>query len=207
MIKLSLQRLAAFLRYEKIPYVLTGLFLALGWSANSVMTRWREEPIVAYRLAEEQDEGKRVKTISVKNITSDRVFNHLTIMPFFPNSKITRVYAVAPEPPAGLANPSNKAVGWVDWPSAAYDCDLDVSYAKFQIRVLRPGDRYILKFQAETSERPDLKYLTEEDEPLRFVPVGVKTFLLEYELGLLVGAAFIIVLLICLHIVLVAPKE
>lgn len=64
---------------KEVPYLLTILFIVLGWTINQTVTNLSQTPIIEYDINTNPENGKIKHTIVLTNISLDKAFTDLVV--------------------------------------------------------------------------------------------------------------------------------
>jgi hypothetical protein len=175
---------------EKMPYLVTLLFGALGWGATHTVDRLLESPIIEYTTWAAPATQFRIFSLSIYNVSQKQAFNGLTLVfllpkgsgKFLPNS--ARIVA---SPPAweGEAAPDTRQQSII-----------------FTLPTLHPDGQVRFEAGFEGDTLPAIRLSTAVG-PVRLVPPSLETFLVKHELCVLIGMMLFWAL--CILVLLLRP--
>ena len=161
---------------EKLPYVVTLLFAAIGWGVTHIVDRVLNSPIVEYRteVVEGSDRTTRTFVARLRNMSRDRAYTNLTVEFLLPPSSTGKFTTgtVDAKPPAAFGSRPPKMAG---------------GSAKFDIPALFPSWEIALIANYTGDEIPELRLEKANPAP-RLVRPSLETFLVDHEVKIILGA-------------------
>lgn len=171
---------------EKVPYLLTILFIALGWTVSQLSTDMTKSPIIEYK----QDRRYATKhTFTITNISSEKLFSDLTFKLRIPGDSQAKcmdspkIYSTSP---TELKSPTNG----IPEPKC-----VDDEYAEFILHHLQPGATVKLEMKTN-KEVVDVDIYIWCKNPVRLIEASLQTWVAKNQFGVMGG-------LICLWTVLI----
>lgn len=105
-----MSQIANLIKLDKIPYLLTVLFLLLGWSVSHIADRLLSAPIVEYHYDEAIKGDVKTVEYTINNISYDKLYKNLRFSILStPDTCIDKV-EVFPVPPMLLEKEPKKQV-------------------------------------------------------------------------------------------------
>ena len=162
-----MSRLLDVLGLEKLPYVATLLFTAIGWGATHTVDRVLKSPILEYSTTLSQGAGKSTISVRIRNISHDQIFKNLAFVFLLPpnSGKFTEAKKIATAP--------------------AWEGDVEPAKAddsvEFELPFLHPNGEVELSAVYEGGQPPTVR-LERADGAVRLVKPSVETFLVRHEL-------------------------
>lgn len=170
--------LRKILTNKEFPYLLTILFVLVGWSFTHVVNRLLQSPTLEYKIRESREKANSL-SYEIENITRDKLFKDLTFLLLFDGpakEKLIKADLVV-LPPARIS-------GEVKLPPV-----VEAEYAKFFVPEFHPNWRMALKVELKVGlsekEYPRLRFSTGDDKPIRLVPASFETFLVKHEFSII----------------------
>jgi len=161
---------AEVLSHEKVPYLVTIFFAALGWVVTYTVGRVDATPTVMYKTCYQTCKNQKTASVEIENISRDKVFNNLEIGFFAENKsdKYTRYWWEADAPAwKGQQQPASNG------------STLSLTIAKLQ-----PGWRITLGAAYEGPEAPTFRLIS-SDDTVRLVKPSPETFFVQHEFGVI----------------------
>jgi hypothetical protein len=174
---------------EKVPYLITVLFVSVGWVITYSVDRVNNSPTVIYTTSERDSGQTRFFTVEIRNATRTVRLTNLVVsvrLEGKDSHSIIQHVAIEPMPPAWNGNQA---------PSGASG-----DMADFPIEYLQPGWCFQLITQFSGADVPKV-YLTKSPDPVRFVEPTIETWFLRHEMTILIAMLGVYTGLIVLIIV------
>lgn len=159
---------------ERLPYLVTLLFAAVGWGVTHTVDRVLKSPIVEYQTQVSTTPAGKVFHVRLRNLSQDRVYKNVRLVMLLPVTKqgVFESAGVDPKPPA--------------WEGAAGPLVKDYS-VQFHLPALYPSWEFELKAKFTGSEVPVLR-MSEADPALRLAGPSLETFLFDHEITIIAVA-------------------
>jgi hypothetical protein len=178
-------RIKELLQLETIPYFLSVLFLAVGWSITYVAGKVEKFPLLEYHLVvSEKDNATYTYEYTITNITTDKLFKNLEFFFDYRND-------------AGFIIDSATFYGV---PPASFSAEhhlSDVLYA-VPITSMQPGNELVVKIVTKSSIEPALRF--ESDQEILLSEQSYLTWLYKNSLYLIFALIIVWLLLILLYL-------
>jgi hypothetical protein len=175
---------------DKAPYVVTILMAALTWSLTHVADRLLATPMLQYEVQDLSSQGRQTQYLTFKNITRDKTFRGVRLVMTAPADGLFTQGAVIPVQPASEGDRPYQMVGRT---------------FEFTFPELQPGWKVEISVDYTGSAPPTIR-LSSSEQTIYAVKPSVETWLVEYELYILIGFAAIWVFLLVL-IWLLSPRK
>jgi len=183
-------RVRDVLKTEKIPYLLTALFLMIGWSVNHSVTRLLSTPIIEYRIQESKREnGERSVEATISNVSRDQLFTNTTFMLLMVDGKV-------------LAEPHVELISMYAGPEPNFRD----RFVSILLPELHPGWGVRLTFRTTSSKPPILTFSNKSDQAILLTPKGLETFLVSNEMKIHVFLIFMWFVLIGFYFIVLPEK-
>jgi len=173
-LRAALVKLGTAISQEKVPYVMTILFVALGWVIIHAVERADNSPTMIYETESIHcDEGKTQFTINITNATRTIQFENIVfkVVVGQPGATIVKAYKYAISPAWEGDDPVNP----------------ERNTATFQIKSLQPNAKIVLVTQY-VGPGPAYFSLSQTGSPVRLVKSSVETFFAAHEISLMLVA-------------------
>jgi hypothetical protein len=180
---------------EKLPYVVTLLFAAIGWGVTHTVDRVLKAPIIEYRtqVVPGPDAETSVFIAKLRNLSHDRVYGKIAVVFLLPASSHGKfTYArVDATPPAweGRAQPK--------WEGRS---------VRFNLPALYPAGELALSAHYTGDSAPLLR-LAEAENALRLTGPSLETFLVDHEITIIVCAISLWAVLLLFLVVRRSPRK
>lgn len=163
---------SAWLAAEKVPFVVTILAAALGWTMQRAVTVLTEAPTIAYSVEDRSEHGVHETIARVENISRTHKFGALK---FYLQAQKDGVFA----PSGHQVRPFAPAMQPIDtFPPTASPKGSDVS---FPVPVIQPGWKFEL--YAKRNSADSTVFTVEPDKGLPPVGSGVGSPVINADLG------------------------
>jgi len=163
-------RLLGILQLEKMPYIVTLLFLSIGWGVTHTVDRALKSPIIELST-EIKGANPRRMVATVRNVSHDVSFKNLTFTFLLPEGhKFSEAFAHA-TPPAWEGNAAPRTAA---------------RSATFDLPALHPEGEIRLVVAFEGKTLPELR-LQSAESAVRLVQPSFETFIVRHETTLIAG--------------------
>jgi hypothetical protein len=161
-------------RLEKFPYLLTLLFVLLGWGLTHTVDRLLDSPLIEYTVKQEAKEGSVNIEYQITNITRDKLFKGLSFLVMLPDTPKARIVKAswAVLPPIRL-DPSAK------------EPDTNAMRAIYYVPQFHPNCSIRLQVLISGSVVPPLRF-SSSDTAVMLIHSSLQTFLVRNEICILV---------------------
>lgn len=184
-------RVRNMLKTEKIPYLLTALFLMIGWSVNHSVTRLLSTPIIEYSIQEsKRDNGERLVEAIISNVSRDRLFTKTTFMLLMADGKV-------------IAEPHIEPISLYAGPQPKFGD----TFVSIPLPELHPGWGVRVSYRTTSSKTPIITFSNESGQAIRLTPKGIETILIRNEMKIHVLLIFTWFVLIGLYFVMLPDKS
>lgn len=178
---------------ENAPYLVTIIVAALGWLITRSVDETMKSPLVAYSLKESMENGNRIITARLRNISSATVFRNLYVVLTNldgTSSKFVRAdlqYEAPVHPNLLRKGASEHAPTW----------------AGALVTELQPRTAVRLKTWVQGTQTPTLRYDSATDT-VRLIEESPLTWAVEHEGCILLSLAGILALVLGIYIICLA---
>lgn len=185
---------------EKTPYLLTILFLALGWTITQVSTDLAKSPIIEYQSCKKIHTNETEHIFTITNISSEKLFTNLkfTLRPADKSDAkcLGKPYMKIP-PPTELKDTSQDLgapePGCVNGKSAVYI-----------LPQFHPGAS--IKLVMKTDKNDDINIYVWCKEAVRLVELSFKTLIVKERLKIMMWSIAIWAILIIIYSLIIYFK-
>jgi hypothetical protein len=165
---------------DKAPYLVTVIVAALAWTFTHVVDRLLASPLVTYQEQLDESGGKKKLSLTLKNISSEKTFRDIHLLMAVPFGGLITNASVTPVQPAWEG----------DKPPTWHEHTFEHIFP-----VMQPGTQLEVSVTYDGNEPPSLRMFS--DGTIKFVQPSWETWLVEHEVGVLIGLLLVgIVLLI-----------
>lgn len=190
------------MRYEeKTPYLLTILFVALGWTISQVSTDLTKSPIIEYKQCRKTKTNETKHIFTITNISSEKAFSNLIFNlrpePTSGAKCLGETRMIVP-PPTELKNPSQEE-------GACQPECVNGKYANYILPQLQPGA--IVQLVMNTDKAADVNIYIWCNDPVRLVESSLQTLVVKNRFCVMIGLICIWAFLISLYLVLLHKKR
>jgi hypothetical protein len=175
---------------DKAPYIVTILMAALTWALTHVADRLLATPMLQYEVQDLSSQGRQTQYLTFKNITRDKTFRGVHLVLTAPADGLFTQGAVIPVQPASEGDKPYQLVGRT---------------FEFTFPELQPGWKVEISVDYTGSGRPSIR-LSSSDQTIYAVKPSLETWLVEYDLEVLLGLAVLWIVLLGL-IWLFGPRK
>lgn len=182
---------------EKAPYLLTIVFLALGWTISQVSTDLAKSPIIEYKSCKKDNTNGSENIFTITNISSEKLFTDLKFtlrIAGTTNSKCIGVPKMMIPPPTDLK-------GLYQGGGATQPTCIDDKHAEYIIPQLHPGAS--LQLVMKTDKNTDVNIYIWCKEAVRLVESSITTFIIKHRLNILLWTIVIWTLLIIAYFIII----
>jgi len=185
---------------EKTPYLLTILFVALGWTISQITTDLTKSPILEYKQCKKVMANKTKHAIAITNISLEKVFSNL-IFKLRPEAGSGVICLDSPEmiapPPTELKSPTQQKEGeGFQEP----EC-INGEYAEYSLPKLQPGAT--IQIVMNTDKDVDVNLYVWSENSVRLVESSFLTWAAKNRFGLLICLICVWALLIIIYLILI----
>ena len=179
---------------KEFPYLLTMLFVMLGWTMNRIIDSITEAPTLEYKVILKEEEGSYICVYSLQNISNNRRFSNI-------------IFDI--EQKAHDAKDSILATTIVSYPPAStrgIEREYEPDFAKFIINEFQPDWRYDLKLKL--NHEPDLLIsFTSEQDDILLKKASLSTFIVKNEMVISVCLILLWIILIFMYLLYLDKNE
>jgi len=189
-----------FLTTEKTPYILTILFLALGWTVTQVSTDLAKSPIIEYQSCKKNHPNVTEHIFTITNISSEKLFTNLkfTLRPVDTTAKCLGKPEMIIPPPTELKGTSP------DVGATEPECIQD-KYAVYKLPQFQPGAS--IQLVMKTDKSSDINKYVWCKEAVRLVELSFfKTTIVKERLQIMIWSIAIWAILIIIYSLIVHCK-
>ncbi len=189
-----------FLTTEKTPYLLTILFLALGWTITQISTDLAKSPIIEYQSCKKNHPSETEHTFTITNISSEKLFTNLkfTLRPVDTTAKCLGEPEMIIPPPTELKGTSS------DDSATQPEC-VDDKYAEYILPQFHPGAS--IQLVMKTDKNSDINIYVWCKEAVRLVELSFfKTTIVKERLEIMIWSIAIWAILIIIYTLIVHYK-
>lgn len=171
------------LNQNQFPYLLTVLFVMIGWSLNRIITNLTEAPTIEYSCSIEEKKEGICYTYSLINLSKDNQFDSL-MFDLEPEDQVVVVGAeIITHAPAS---------------TRVIDRKFKNNLAKFMIYKFQPGAVYDLVLITDKKVGLRLSFISKTG--IRLAPASFKTWLVKNELEVIVALLLVWISFIFLYL-------
>jgi hypothetical protein len=176
---------------DKAPYIVTIVIGALAWALTHMADRLLSTPMVKYTIQEISSSSGKTVFLTFKNITRDRTFKGLQIVLTASSDGVITAGAVIPVQPASEGAQPYQVAGRT----------FDFTFSEFQ-----PGWQIEISADYTGSAVPSLR-MSDPDQTIYAVAPSLKSFLVEYDIEILLALALIWTFALLLIWTFARPKK
>jgi hypothetical protein len=169
---------------ENAPYLLSLLFICLGWTITYLIDKTDKLPVVEYDYNQEKTDTSLMHKYTITNI-SNTLFKDLSLSFININSSGSKIINVRENPiePTTLLT-SNSVLSELNW----------------KIPILNFQPRSIVEFYIETEGKHNLKFRGTSSQQVILLKKSPVTFIIRNYIYLLFGLFFFWAILICIYL-------
>lgn len=178
---------------EKTPYLLTILFLALGWTITQVSTDLAKSPIIEYQSCKKIHTNETEHIFTITNISSGKLFTNLK---FTLRPEDTTDTKCLGEPKMIIPPPTELKSISQDLGAIQPECVED-KYAVYMLPQFQPGAS--IQLVMITDKNADINIYVWCKEAVRLVESSFKTFIVKERLQIMMWSIVIWAFLIIIY--------
>jgi hypothetical protein len=158
---------------DKAPYIVTILLAALTWSLTHFADRLLATPMLRYEIQDLSSQDRKTQFLTFKNITRDKTFRDVHLILAAPADGLFTEGAIIPIQPAWEGDQPYQMAGRT---------------FEFTFPEIQPGWTIEVSVGYTGSSPPTIR-LSSTKQTIYAVTPSAETFLVEHELGILIGLA------------------
>jgi len=184
-----MKQLISVFKLDKIPYLLTVLFLLLGWSVSHIADRLLSAPIVEYSYKESIHGDIDNVEYTINNISYDKLYKKIifSILPSAGTNINIDTVEVKPVPPMVLENE----------PQFTNDC------INIEIPEFHPGTSIKILFELPKGSKHNLHF-SSDNTAIKLVKSCLMTLVVKHELTILLAMVALWLILIITYFAFIA---
>jgi hypothetical protein len=189
---------------EKVPYLLTILFVALGWTISQVSTDLEKSPIIEYKTCRKVGTKGTIYTYTITNISSQKLFKKLKFVLRPKKSvgvKCLGEPEMNPQAPLELKDPEKDPNRRIRHEVPKYIGNSAVYF----VPQLQPGTS--IQLVMKTDKKAEIDITLWCDKPVRFLASSLQTLIVKKRFGFLMGTIVIWFILIFIYFVLLHKQK
>ena len=178
---------------SEVPFILSLLFVALGYQLNTVSDDIKEAPSLEYTINTINTEDSSVYIIDLKNITNDKSFRNLGLNILLDSANIINIDHDVIPPSSGDVDGYHVSSESASW----------------HFKAFQPGDKYSLKviIDANTKNYNPRLFLTADENTVQLVRSSPYTWIIEHSKGINLSLIALWIILIVLYFVFISKRN
>lgn len=185
------------IKIKKFPYLVTILFLSIGWGLTHIVDRILQSPIIEYKLTvKECSKDWKILSYLITNISRDKSFQGLKFSLVLEDSKKGRFLSIiGPKlyPPIWESKSGEKP-------------HLEPEYVEFDVKELQPNSKVGVEIKLSGDYYPDLRF-SSENQTIILLKANCETFLVKNEFYIILGLIGFWFVLIVFYLYCIARNE